>query len=76
MKKVKYTTRQINMNFRIKVFGFINGIKVNTLVGVSGLIRMIGESFAAKFINKAFESLEDVCIFKLRRGVKVSFYVK
>lgn len=30
------TTRKINMNFRIKVNGIVDGKKINTLVGVPG----------------------------------------
>ena len=38
-----YTTTEINRNFRIKVAGIDgNGNRINTLVGVSGLIKLIG----------------------------------
>lgn len=30
------TTKEINMNFRIKVNGIVDGKKINTLVGVPG----------------------------------------
>ena len=69
-------TKMINQNFRIKVFGLVGENKVNTLVGVSGLIDLIGMEMANKFINRAFNSVEDVCHCKLRRGLKVSFYVR
>ena len=40
-----YTTTEINQNFRIKVNGLNNeGNKINTLVGVSGCIALIGEA--------------------------------
>lgn len=71
-----YTTRMINRNFRIKVNGIINGIKINTLVGVKGLIEMIGIEFVNKMLKKAFASLEDKTVCKLRRGIKISFYNK
>lgn len=71
-----HTTKEINMNFRIKVFGFVEGKKVNTLVGVSGLVKMIGQEMAQKTINRAFAGKDDACVCKLRRGVKVTFYVK
>ena len=71
----KYTTKEINMNFRIKVYGFVNGVKVNTLVGVKGLIKMVGD-LAEKLVTRAFNSTDDVCVCKLRRGLKVSFYCK
>lgn len=39
-----YTTSTINRDFRIKVNGVNNeGNKINTLVGVSGCIALIGE---------------------------------
>ena len=37
-----YTTKEINRNFKIKVNGIVNGKKVNVLVGVSGLIKIVG----------------------------------
>ena len=70
-----YTISEINREFLIKVAGRDeSNNKLNTLVGVSGLARVIGEKFATRFIDRAMESLEDVCTFKLRRGIKVSFY--
>lgn len=39
---LNYTTKEINTNFRIKVNGIVDGKKINTLVGVSGLIKLIG----------------------------------
>ena len=45
-------------------------------VGVSGLVKMIGEEMAQKTINRAFAGKDDACVCKLRRGVKVTFYVK
>lgn len=75
METLNYTTSEINNEWLIKVNGIDeNGKKLNTLVGVSGLINLVGEFFAAKFINRAFESLDDKCVCKLRRGIKVSFY--
>lgn len=71
---MKYTTREINKNFKIKVFGMVEGRKVNTLVGVSGLIAMVGLEMSAKLVNRAFASMDDKCVCKLRRGVKVTFY--
>lgn len=80
MKKqitLTYSTKVINKNFRLKVFGVDNnGNKLNKLVGVSGLISLIGEEFLNKFLDRAFACMDDVCVCKLRRGLKVSFYVK
>lgn len=73
----KFTSKFINQNFRIKVFGFDeNGRKINTLMGVSGIIRMIGEELFYKFVQRALNSMMDKCVCKLRRGLQVSLYVK
>lgn len=52
-----YTTREINLNFRIKV-DYIDefGNKIRTLLGVAGLIKLIGVEFVNKFIGRAFKS--------------------
>ena len=80
MKKqglTKYTTKFINQNFRIKVFGRdAQGKKINTLMGVSGIIRMIGEELFFKFVQRALDCMLDKCVCKLRRGLVVSLYVK
>lgn len=71
-----YSTKEVNRNFKIKVAGF-NGDtkKLNTLVGVSGLVKLIGEELTNKFIKRAFENFEeDKTVCKLRRGLKVTFY--
>lgn len=73
----KFSSKFINQNFRIKVFGRDeNGKKINTLMGVSGIIRLIGEELLYKFIQRALDCMLDVCVCKLRRGLQVSFYVK
>ena len=72
-----YTTRQINRNFKITVAGYNNDTKkLNTLVGVSGLVNLIGVELANKLIKRAFENsyYEDKTVCKLRRGLKVTFY--
>lgn len=74
---LNYTTRQINFNFRIKVAGVDeNGKKINKLVGVAGLIKLIGVEFVNKFLGRAFNSGDDKTTCKLRRGIKITFYVK
>ncbi len=75
---LNYTTREINMNYRIKVFGVNeeNGKKLNTLVGVSGLLNLIGADLFNKFMERREKCMDDVCVCKLRRGLKVSFYCK
>lgn len=76
-KNLIYTTTEINKNFRIKVFGYnAEGKKINTLMGVAGILALIGEALLNKFLRRAFACMEDVCVCKLRRGLKVSFYAK
>lgn len=73
----QFSTKFINQNFRIKVFGHTeDGQKINTLMGVSGIIAMIGEELFFKFIQRALDCMQDVCVCKLRRGLQVSLYVK
>ena len=76
MATLRYTTREINANYKIKVSGMYDGSKVNTLVGVSGLIRMVNDiELVNRLLDRAFDCMEDVCVCKLRRGIKISFYV-
>ena len=73
----QFTSKFVNQNFRIKVFGYTeDGQKINTLMGVSGIIALIGEELFYKFIQRALDSMKDVCVCKLRRGLQVSLYVK
>ncbi len=72
---LKYTTKEINSNFKLKVFGMVDGKKVNTLVGVDGLIRVVGDiALTNRLLDRAFNCMDDVCVCRLRRGVKISFY--
>lgn len=71
---LEFPITKINRTFKIKVFGMFNGKKINTLVGVSGLIRIVGMEMANKMLRKAFASKEDKFTAKLRRGIKVTFY--
>lgn len=76
-QELNWSMREVNMNFRIKVFGQDeSGRKVNQLFGVSGIINLIGVEMLNKLLERAFACLDDVCVCKLRRGLKVSFYVK
>lgn len=66
-----YTTKDINRNFKIKV----NGKKVNVLVGVSGLIKIVGDiKLVNRLLKHAFNCYGDKEVCKLRRGVKITFY--
>ncbi len=80
MKKssiLKYTSKFINRNFRLKVYGLDNeGNRINKLVGVSGLIALIGIELINKFIDRALKAGLDKCVCKLRRGLQVSLYNK
>lgn len=72
-----YSTRDINRNFRIKVYGVDNeGRKINKLVGVAGIVALVGVDMLNKLLKRAFNCLLDKCVCKLRRGLQVSFYVK
>ena len=75
-QNLEYTTKQINANFRIKVSGVFNGKKINKLVGVAGALALIGVEMLNKLLKRAFSSLADKCVCKLRRGLKFSFYCK
>lgn len=77
MAQLNYTTKYINLNYRIKVAGVDNeGKKINSLVGVSGLLNLIGEEMANKFIRRAELAACDATVCKLRRGLKVTLYIK
>ena len=75
VKKLQYSTREINRDFKIKVYGYTDeGRKVDMLVGVSGLILLIGVEHANKQIERAYKTGQDKCICKLRRGLKITYY--
>lgn len=76
-----YSTSQINRDFRIKVYGYNNSDeRLNLLVGVSGLIRLVGEELADTLVKRAFKNSYFVqngkVVCKLRRGMKITFYQK
>lgn len=76
MTTLKYTTREINSNYKIKVSGLFDGQKVNTLVGVSGLIKMVNDiELTNRLLDRTFATMNDKVVCKLRRGLKISFYV-
>lgn len=71
------SSKFINRNYRLKVYGVdALGRKVNKLVGVAGMIALIGIEMFNKLLDRAARCLEDVCVCKLRRGLKISFYSK
>lgn len=80
MKKtatLRFSSKFINRNFRLKVSGVdALGNRINKLVGVAGMIALIGVEMFNKLLDRATRCLEDVCVCKLRRGLKISFYCK
>jgi len=73
---MKYDTAFINRNFRLKVYGTLDEKRINTLVGVSGLIALIGIELANKVIDRALKSKGDYTHCKLRRGILITLYNK
>lgn len=72
---INYSTMEINRNFKIKVSGIDNGKKIHSLVGVSGLIKVVGDTeLVNSMLDKAFSKGLDKVERKLRRGLKVTFY--
>ena len=76
--EIQLTTATINRNFRIKVNGIVNGFYVNTLVGVSGLLAILGGDWnrLIKMVLRAFNNLTDKCACKIYGGATVTFYAK
>lgn len=76
--EIQLTTATINRYFRIKVYGIVNGVKLNTLVGVSGLLAILGGSLdkLVKFALRAFNAFTDKCACKIYGGATVTFYAK
>ena len=76
MATLKYTTREINRNYKIKVSGLFEGEKINTLVGVSGLLKMVNDiELTNRLLDRAFACMDDKVCCKLRRGIRITFYV-
>ena len=74
---MNYTSKYINQNFRIKVYGVDeNGNKINKLVGVTGILALIGAELLNKFIARFIKAGLDKVVNKLRRGLKVTLYAK
>lgn len=75
MKALKYTTREINHNFKIKVYGVHEGKKFDTLVGVKGLLNLVNDvELCNRLLDRAFKTMKDKEVCKLRRGIKFTFY--
>lgn len=75
MANLVYSTRTINRSFKIKVTGEYKGKKLNTLVGVKGLIEFVDDiPLTNRILDRAFRSKDQKCICRLRRGIAISFY--
>lgn len=75
--EIVLNTATINRNFRIKVAGLVDGVRVNKLVGVRGLLKILGTwAKVVKFVLRAFDCLADKCVCKIYGGAKVTFYAK
>ena len=71
---IKFTTKEINMHFLIRIQGKIAGRRINKLVGVSGLIATIGHVDTTNtLLTRAMNSRADLIVCKLRRGIKITF---
>lgn len=68
----KFNSRFFNHNFRLKVYG----CGYNQLFGYSGFVNLLGYDLAYRLFCKALSSSLDVYHYRLRRGLKVSFYYK
>lgn len=66
------TSKRLNKNYYVKVYG--NGF--NCLLGFRGCGLVIGFDFLEKFVDRLDKSGKDKCVCKLRRGLKVTIYVK
>lgn len=74
---MRYDTTFINRNFLLKVYGVKdNNERINSLVGVSGFVALVGSEFADKFITRALNSKKDSVKCRLRRGLQVTLYFK
>ena len=65
MQALKYTSREVNRNFRI-----------NELKGFTGFVGLVGSELANNLLDRAFRSKADKVECKLRRGLKITFYYK
>lgn len=72
---LNFTTKEINKNFKIKIYGVLDGKKINMAVGVRGLIQVVGNiDLTNRLLTRAFDSAKDKEECKLRRGIKITFY--
>ena len=72
MQALKYTSREVNRNFRIKV----SGLGIHELKGFTGFVGLVGSELANNLLDRALRSRADKVECKLRRGLKITFYYK
>lgn len=72
MQALRYTSKVVNQNFRIKV----SGLGVHELKGFTGFVGLVGNELANNLLDRAFQSKADKVDCKLRRGLKITFYYK
>lgn len=73
--KLNYEPKQIVQDYLIKVYGYINGQRINKLLGVYGLVELVGYERANKMLDRAYACTSDVQRCKVYGGVQVSFYI-
>lgn len=66
MQALKYTSREVNRNSRIKV----SGLGIHELKGFTGFVGLVGSELANNLLDRAFRSKADKVECKLRRGLK------
>lgn len=62
----------MNRHFRVKVYGR----NINTLVGWSGLVNLVGYSAAKSLVWAAYNAGMDKWSFCRFKGLKIHFYAK
>jgi len=68
---------EINRHFLIKVNGYdYIPPALNKVLKYNGLVELIGQQLADKLCDRAMNSLVDVPVSKLRRGLTIRFYPK
>ena len=71
-------SKRINREWRILVNVPKNSEhgRIRYLVGVSGLVRVVGEELAIKLVSRAYMAKTDNFTSRLRRGISITFYNK
>ena len=75
IQKLNYSPKQIVKDYIIKVYGWMNGERLNKAVGVTGLVELIGYERANKMLNRAYACTGDVQRCKVYGGLQISFYI-